>query len=60
MGGITIQAGGQSFGGSRGKETAKWESALEELIRSELVTPRGYKDEVFELTYKGWETAEEL
>ena len=27
-----IQAGGESFGGERGREAAKWEAALEELL----------------------------
>lgn len=60
LGGRTIQAGGQAFGGQRGKEAAKWENALNELVQNSLVVARGYKDEVFELTYQGWELAEKL
>ena len=60
LGGKFIQAGGQKFGGGRGREAPKWESALEELIDQGLVTERGYKGEVFELTYKGWEIADKL
>ena len=60
LGGRTIQAGGQAFGGKRGKEAAKWENALNELEQSGLVVARGYKGEVFELTYQGWELAEKL
>ena len=60
LGGRTIQAGGQAFGGSRGRESAKWENALEELVNLDLVTERGYKGEVFELTYKGWKVADKL
>jgi hypothetical protein len=60
LGGRFIQAGGRKFGGGRGRESAKWESALEELIDHELVTERGYKGEVFELTYKGWEIVDRL
>lgn len=54
-----IQAGGQTFGG-HGKEAAKWEEALNELISQGLVVARGYKDQVFELTHKGWKVAEQL
>lgn len=54
-----IQAGGQTFGG-HGKEAAKWEEALNDLVSLGLVVPRGYKDQVFELTHKGWKVAEEL
>ena len=60
LGGRTIQAGGKAFGGKRGKEAAKWENALNELVQSGLVVARGYKGEVFELTYQGWELAEKL
>lgn len=60
MGGRLIQAGGQQFGGERGRESAKWENALDELISEELVTARGYKGEVFELTHKGWASADAL
>ncbi len=31
-GGLNIQAGGVSFGGENGRERAKWESALNELV----------------------------
>jgi hypothetical protein len=36
-----------------GKEAAKWENALNELEENGLVVARGYKGEVFELTYQG-------
>lgn len=60
IGGRVIQAGGESFGGERGREAAKWEAALEELLDFGLVTARGYKGEVFELTSKGWQVADAL
>ena len=60
MGGRVIQAGGQSFGGDRGRESAKWEHALNELENSSLVVARGYKGEVFELTHAGWAVADIL
>lgn len=60
MGGRVIQAGGQQFGGERGREAAKWENALNELIENGLVVARGYKDQVFELTHQGWSVADAL
>jgi len=58
--GRAIQAGGQTFGGDRGREAAKWENALGELVEEDLVVARGYKDQVFELTHKGWAAADAL
>lgn len=60
MGGRVIQAGSQKFGGDRGRESAKWENALNELEYNNLVVARGYKGEVFELTYEGWTLADTL
>ncbi len=60
MGGRIIQAGGQQFGGNRGRESAKWEHALNELESNSLVVGRGYKGEVFELTHEGWAVADSL
>lgn len=60
MGGRIIQAGGQAFGGERGRENAKWEQALKELEDGRLVVARGHKGEIFELTHKGWAVADAL
>lgn len=60
MSGPVIQAGGVSYGGESGREAAKWEAALLELQKLELVIARGYKDEVFELTHEGWIVADSL
>ena len=60
FGGRTIEAGGQTFGGRRGKEAAKWENALNELEQNGLVVARGNKGQVFELTYQGWELVEKV
>src|SRR5699024_8694475 len=57
IGGRSIQAGGKTFGGDRGRESAKWEAALDELELSNLVVARGNKGEIFELTHRGWEVA---
>ena len=60
IGGKHIQAGGQQFGGGAGRESAKWESALNELVNDGLVVAIGYKDQVFELTHQGWALADKL
>jgi hypothetical protein len=60
IGGRHIQAGGKQFGGERGRDSAKWENALNELESAGLVTARGYKGEIFELTHQGWQVADAL
>ena len=60
IGGKTIQVGGEQLGGDSGRESAKWESALDELMSSGLVVERGHKGQVFELTHKGWEVADKI
>jgi hypothetical protein len=60
IGGRFIQAGGQTFGGGRGRESAKWEHALNELLNERLVVERGYKGEFFELTHEGWNLAAKI
>jgi uncharacterized protein (DUF1330 family) len=60
FGGRFIQAGGQTFGEGRGRESARWEAALDELERNGLVIGRGYKGEVYELTHEGWAVADAL
>lgn len=60
IGGRFIQAGGQSFGETYGRESAKWDAALRELERNALVVARGFKGEIFELTHEGWAAADAL
>lgn len=60
IGGHTIQAGSQSFGGQYGRESAKWEAALKELVINGLIVDKGYKGEIYELTHQGWTLADEL
>ncbi|MBI2190586.1 MAG: hypothetical protein HYU36_01210 [Planctomycetes bacterium] len=60
LGGRHVHAGGQTFGGGHGRESAKWEAALGELERNGLVVARGYKGEVYELTHEGWAVADAL
>lgn len=60
MSGRVVQAGGQQFGGERGRESAKWEHALGELVTNGLAVARGNKGQVFELTHEGWSVADAL
>ena len=60
IGGINIEAGTLSHEGLKGKEAAKWENVLKELVEERLVIPNGYKGEVFKLTLMGWQVAELL
>ena len=58
--GYILRAGGASFGGDHGRDSARWEAALGELEERDYVRDRGYKGEVFELTRAGWEAADRL
>lgn len=61
MGGTTVQAGGKNFIIEQSpREVARWRSALQELVTHDLIEDRGYKDEVFEVTHRGHQVAEEL
>ncbi len=60
IGGRHVQAGDKQFGGSNARESAKWETALNQLIIRGLVVARGYKGQVFELTHRGWSVADNL
>lgn len=61
IGGRFIQAGGKTISaGINGRENAKWEHALQELVSYRLVVDRGNKGEFFELTHEGWEFADKL
>lgn len=60
IGGKNFQAGGKQFGAESSRQFAKYESALEELINFGLVIARGHKDQIFELTHKGWSLADDL
>jgi hypothetical protein len=60
LGGRLIRAGVTTFGTGGGRESAKWEHALNELLNERLVVERGYKGEVFELTHEGWNLADQI
>ncbi len=55
-----IGVGPYTFGEESARESAKWQHALNELVRSNLVTPKGNKGQIFELTHEGWTLADVL
>jgi hypothetical protein len=60
MGGRFIQTNRKGFGGDRGRESAKWEYALDQLVNNGYVTPKGNKGEIFELSHEGYKLADTL
>ncbi|MBA1276834.1 hypothetical protein [Stutzerimonas stutzeri] len=56
----TIQAGEKSFGSENSRDFAKYDAALDELIKQSLIKGLGAKGEVFELTNNGWQVADAL
>lgn len=60
LGGRFVLAGSKSFGGEGSREYAKYEAALEELVGHGLAKATGSKGEMFDLTHKGWQVADEL
>jgi hypothetical protein len=59
--GCNTQAGGQVLNEPHNRRSeAKWEQAIKDLVACDLLTPRGYKGEVFELSAKGYEVADLL
>ncbi|MBE4267629.1 hypothetical protein HJ071_24010 [Vibrio parahaemolyticus] len=55
-----IQTGNSSFGYDGQKSFAKYEAALDELVRAGFVKELGNKGQVFEITHKGWKLIEAL
>ena len=61
MGGLSVQANERNMVEDRSPKTeARWESALRELVDEGLVQDRGYKNEVFGLTHKGYAAIEQV
>ena len=59
LGGTDIQTNGKKINSSyERRETAKWESALEELTYKNLLVERGHKGEVFEVSNLGYQIAD--
>ncbi|MEC5424250.1 DUF4062 domain-containing protein [Virgibacillus sp. C22-A2] len=58
-GGTYLQTNGKNMIPSQDRrEVAKWEEALEELIKEGLITERGNKREIFEITNLGYQIAD--
>lgn len=59
IGGQSIQANGINFADSKDRRSiARWEAALEQLQREDLVIELGHGGEVFEVTHKGYSVAD--
>jgi hypothetical protein len=60
-GSFTIQTHGKRLNSGDGaRERAKWNSALDELLREDLIIEKGFKGEIYELTKKGFELADKI
>ncbi len=58
---VDLHTHGQSFVTSKERrELATWEAALEELVKEGLLVARGERGEVYEVTKKGYASAEHL
>ena len=60
IGGRSIQAGSRMFGEGSGRDFSKYDSALNNLVSKDLVSAVGHSEEMFELTYAGWQLADTL
>jgi len=59
--GCNTQAGGQTLNEPHNpRSEATWEQAIKDLVAYDLLTQRGYKGEVFEVSGKGYEVADLL
>lgn len=61
LSGQAIQTNGINLADSNDRRSvARWEAALAQLVTEGLVSPRGHKGEVFEMTAKGYDVADRL
>ena len=61
LNGTDIQTNGKDIIPSNNRRTiALWEEALKQIERNKLVVSRGYKNEVYEVTSKGYALADHL
>ena len=61
LSGQSIQTNSVSFADSGDRRSvARWEAALEQLEYHNLIKALGYKNEIFEVTAKGYDTADAL
>ena len=59
--GYDVQVGRRSlYEGYEGRKMAAWKAAIEQLLELDLLSGRGYKGEVYEVTAKGWAAADQL
>ncbi|MES3675895.1 hypothetical protein QC589_08065 [Halomonas elongata] len=61
MGGTDLQTNGKNLIDDQSRRTiAKWEAALQQLVDEDLVVDRGYKGEIYEITERGFQVADEI
>lgn len=61
LSGQAIQTNNINFTDSADRRSvARWEAALEQLLFQELIVARGHKNEIFEVTAKGYKIADSL
>lgn len=59
LGGTNVQTNGKNFiESNERREIARWESAIEELVRNQLLIERGHEGEIFEITNLGYQVAD--
>lgn len=59
IGGTALQTNGKNLiSSNERREVAKWEEALQELTRTDLVVERGHKGEMFEISNLGYQVAD--
>lgn len=58
--GRNIKAGDNTFGVEGSRDFLKYDAALQSLRAKSLVQAVGIKGQLFELTHKGWEIADQL
>jgi len=61
MSGLTVQAAGRNFVEDRNPRTeARWEAAVYELCDHGLLKEEGYRGEVYSVTHRGFQLADQL
>lgn len=58
--GQRLTTGEQDFGGCDARDSARWESALRELVKNGLVVSRDNRGIIFEITHTGWTASDEI
>lgn len=60
MGGVLFNVGNLNMHLTEGRELAKWQHSIENLVSYGLLKDRGYKNELFYLTNDGWNAFDQL